>query len=199
MNGSGKSSVGGAAIRAAHMNYFNPDEAARQIIRENPGTTLRDANITAWNQGKRLLETAIAERLEFAFETTLGGGTITGLLEQAIEAGVDVFVWYVGLESPDLCIERVENRVKAGGHPITEAKIRERYDQSRLNLIRLLPKLFRLSVYDNSAPNDPKKGRRPTPRLILEMNNGRVVKTCAPRDVPEWAKPIVAAAVSLKK
>ena len=31
----------------------------------------------AWRQGKRLLERALAERLDFAFETTLGGGTMT--------------------------------------------------------------------------------------------------------------------------
>lgn len=199
VNGSGKSSVGGVAIRAMLMNYFNPGEAAQKIIEENPGTTLHDANITAWNQGKRLLETAIAEHLDFAFETTLGGETITGLLEQAIEAGIEVHVWYVGLESPELCIERASPRVKAGGHPIPEAKIRQRYTQSRLNLIRLLPKLAKLNVYDNSAPGDPKEGKSPTPRPVLNMEHGRVVKSCDLQNVPEWAKPILVAVISLKK
>ncbi len=52
------------------------------------------------------LERAIAERLNFAFETTLGGRTITALLDAALSAGVEVRVWYVGLSSVDLHIAR---------------------------------------------------------------------------------------------
>jgi len=44
-----------------------------QIRSANPGITNKEANSAAWLQGKRLLERAIAERLNFAFETTLGG------------------------------------------------------------------------------------------------------------------------------
>src|SRR5262245_805797 len=96
-NGAGKSSIGGAMIRASGADYFNPDEAARAILDANPGTNLTEANSAAWFEGKRLLERAIAERGDFAFEATLGGATIAKLLAQAIAAGIDVHVWYVAL------------------------------------------------------------------------------------------------------
>jgi predicted ABC-type ATPase len=94
-NGAGKSSIGGAMIRAAGADYFNPDEAARQIHDANPGASITEANSVAWLEGKRLLERAIAEGGNLAFETTLGGATITKLLARAIDAGIDVHIWYV--------------------------------------------------------------------------------------------------------
>lgn len=195
VNGAGKSSVAGAAIRAAGGEYFNPDEASARILNANPGTTQAEANGAAWLQGKRLLERAIAERLDYAFETTLGGATITRLLARALDAGMEVHVRYVGLEGVDLHIARVRARVAAGGHDIPEAKIRERYVQSRRNLIRLLPRLTDLTVFDNSAESPPLLGDRPEPRLLLHTVTGAVIGTPALNSIPSWAKPIVMTAL----
>jgi predicted ABC-type ATPase len=192
-NGAGKSSIAGAMLLRQRVEYFNPDEAARRILAANPGISQTQANGAAWHEGKRLLERAIAERLDFAFETTLGGRTITALLERAASRGFEVRIWYVGLNGPELHIARVRARVAKGGHDIPEPRIRERYDASRLNLIRLLPSLSELWVYDNSRDADPDAGVAPEPRLVLHVRHGAVV---GPRDLaltPEWAKAIVAA------
>jgi len=194
-NGAGKSSIAGAMLLRRRVEYFNPDEGARRIRVANPAASQTQANGAAWLEGRRLLERAIAERLDFAFETTLGGRTITGLLERAAAQGIEVRVWYVGLSSPELHIARVRARVAKGGHDIPEPRIRERYDASRLNLIRLLPSLSELWVYDNSKDADPDAGVAPEPRLVLHVRHGTVV---GPRDLsltPEWAKAIVAAAM----
>jgi len=194
-NGAGKSSIAGAMLLQRGVEYFNPDEAARRILAANPGTTQLQANGAAWHEGRRLLERAIAERLDFAFETTLGGNTITTLLERAAASGIEVRIWYAGLSSRELHIARVRSRVGKGGHDIAERRIRERYDASRLNLIRLLPSLSELRVYDNSEKADPGAGVPPEPKLVLHMRRGKMV---GPRDLsrtPEWAKPIVAAAL----
>jgi predicted ABC-type ATPase len=194
-NGAGKSSIAGAMFRAAKADYFNPDEAARRILLRNPGTDPTAANSAAWHEGRRLLQRAIDERLDFAFETTLGGATIVRLLEQAASAGIAVRIWYVGLTDPELHIARVRARVAAGGHDIPESKIRERFDTSRTNLIRLLPQLTALRLYDNSADHDPRLGQAPVPLLVLHLDRGRVVRTCDLPRTPAWAKPIVAAAL----
>ncbi len=198
-NGAGKSSVGGAAIRENGADYFNPDEATRRIRSANPHSSERDANITAWQEGKRLLEAAIAKRLVFAFETTLGGNTMTLLLRRALADGLEVRMWYVGLATPELHIARVRARVARGGHDIPEHRIRERYERSRVNLIRLLPRLPELRVFDNSVDADPASGATPTPLLVLHMVNGTIAAMCDLSRVPEWAKPIVAAAMSSSK
>src|SRR6476659_415278 len=197
VNGAGKSSVGGAMIRASGADYFNPDGAARELIAAKPGLDQVKANAAAWQQGRRLLERAIREHKDFAFETTLGGSTMPRLLSEAPSQGFEVRIWYVGLASPDLHIERVRNRVRAGGHAIPESSIRRRWRHSRLNLIELMPHLTELRVYDNSADSDPKAGKAPQPVLVLHLDRTEIV---GPQDLsltPEWAKPIVAAALKL--
>jgi predicted ABC-type ATPase len=195
VNGAGKSSIGGAAILSFGGEYFNPDEAARRILGANPGLTQADANGVAWQQGRRLLERAITEKLDFAFETTLGGSTIPRLLASAARRGIEVHVWYAGLASPELHIERVHARVRRGGHDIPESDIRRRYRHSRVNLIELLPALTSLRVYDNSAQADPAAGVVPTPVLLLELERGAIVHPADLAHAPEWAKPIIAAAL----
>jgi len=197
VNGAGKSSIGGAAFRAFGADYYNPDEAARALMSANRGLRQPDANAAAWQQGRRLLEQAIAKRLDFAFETTLGGSTIARLLEHAASQGIEIHVWYAGLSSPELHLERVRARVRAGGHDIPEADVRRRYEHSRMNLVHLLPSLTALRAYDNSAHADPASGHVPMPRLVVHIDHGKIVGPADLSQTPDWAKPIVAAALHL--
>lgn len=194
-NGAGKSSIGGSAFREHGSDYFNPDEAARRLRVGNPKLSQAEANSAAWHHGRHLLERAVKERLNFNFETTLGGNSITKLLEQALQRQIEVRIWYIGLDNVEKHMARVKARVKRGGHDIPESDIRKRFDQSRLNLIRLLPHLTELRVYDNSVEADPQTGKSPTPRLILHTLRGKLVGPRRLAGTPEWAKPIVAAAL----
>ena len=172
VNGAGKSSVAGAALRQRGAEFYNPDEATQAYV--TAGLALAEANARAWEQGRRRLEQAIEERLDFAFETTLGGDTITALLLKAAKQGLRVRIFYVGLASPELHIHRVGERVAHGGHEIPEHKIRARWTASRENLIRLLPHLTELAVWDNSIEASPHVGAVPAPVRILSMNYGKV-------------------------
>lgn len=204
-NGAGKSSLMGAMLLQQGVEYFDPDRATQRILSANllsgnPGISQLEANSAAWHEGKRLLERAVTERLDFAFETTLGGKTIANLLDQALLEGIEVRIWYVGLDTVERHIARVRSRVAQGGHDIPEDRIRERYIQSRLNLIRLLPQLTELLVYDNSKEADPRTGTTgtaPEPVLVLHLVQGKIRETCELTRVPEWAKPILAAALKL--
>jgi predicted ABC-type ATPase len=196
-NGAGKSSLAGAMIRHAGGEYFNPDEVARRIRKMAPELSSEQANGRAWTLGKQLLERAVAERQSFTFETTLGGRTIARLLERALESGFEVRIWYAGLATPELHIARVRARVAAGGHDIPERDIRRRYKSSVQNLVRLLPKLTELRVFDNSRDGDPSTGRVPRPRLVLHLKGGRIVapSLASLSETPKWARPIAAAAM----
>jgi len=158
-NGAGKTSIGGAALLESGVRFYNPDEAARTILAANahlnPRPTMGEVNAAAWSQGRTLLERAIDQHLDFAFETTLGGQTMSELLERAAAKRLAVHVWFAGLHNVELHIERVRQRVMRGGHDIPRVKIVERYDSGRKNLVRLLPQLASVRVYDNSAEADP--------------------------------------------
>lgn len=198
VNGAGKSSIGGAAFRQNGGDYYNPDEVAHRLMAADPRLTEMEANSAAWQQGVRLLRQAIEEHLDFAFETTLGANTIPRLLLQAASQGIEIYVWYVGLSSPELHIERVQSRVRRGGHDIAAEHIRRRYEHSRLNLIELLPRLTALRVFDNSEDADPAAGKTPKPKLVLHVERGKILNPGDLRHAPDWAKPIVAAALKLR-
>ena len=92
------------------------------------------------------------------------------------------------MSSPELHIARVRARVTAGGHPLAQ-----------LNLIKLMPHVAYIKVYDNSveAATDHTV---PDPLLVLEMENGKVTWPAADdlktlRRAPEWARAILEAAL----
>ena len=199
VNGAGKSSIIGATVRDKGGEYYNPDEAARAIRAANPGLGQTESNAAAWEQGRKLLQRAVEEGLDFTFETTLGGTTMPALLAEAARQGHEVRMFFVGLHSAEAHIERVRQRVRGGGHDIPEAAIRRRYRHSLINLITLLPKLTELRVYDNSTTADPATGQAPTPVLVLHLQRGRIVGPPDLAATPAWAKPIVAAALELHR
>lgn len=198
VNGAGKSSIGGHLLQQRGLTWFNPDAFAREFAVEfgfDPDT----ANVHAWNESVRRLDEAIAKRRHYAFETTLGGKTVTAKISAAATSH-DVMVWFCGLASPDLHVARVRARVAMGGHDIPEARIRERYPRALQNLIALMPRLARLQVYDNTAEVEVGEPI-PDPVLVLEMQAGRL--TWPARDdidalsrTPGWAKPLMEAALT---
>jgi predicted ABC-type ATPase len=193
VNGAGKSSIGGAHLRQLGAEFFNPDEVARKVREVSPSLSQTEANSFAWTKGKNLLEAAIANRTDFAFETTLGGNTITALLIEAAKHGAILNLWYAGLESVELHLQRVAARVQTGGHDIPEHDIRKRWTASLVNLTKLIPLVANLRVYDNSVEADPTAGVSPEPKLLLAVEE-RVIAFPGVAEIsetPAWARPIV--------
>ena len=197
VNGAGKSSIGGMLLEQAGSTWFNPDSFARELMAAT-GCNQEAASAQAWDESVRRLDEATAHGRNYAFETTLGGHTITEKILAATSTH-DVLVWFCGLASPEQHIARVKLRVANGGHDIPEAKIRERYPRSLCNLIALMPHLAHLKVYDNSTEAGPGEAV-PDPVLLLEMSHGQITWPLEPaemRKTPDWAKPLVEAAFNL--
>lgn len=196
VNGAGKSSIGGHLLRRAGLAWFNPDTFARELIAAT-GCGQAEANAAAWHEGMRRLESALASGAHYAFETTLGGNTVPAKIAAASSTH-DVLMWFCGLATPELHIARVAARVRAGGHDIPEAKIRERYPAALANLIALLPRIAHLQVYDNSAQAAP-GAPIPDPLRVAEVRHGVLtwpLDLDTLRRTPAWAKPVLEEALS---
>jgi len=185
VNGAGKSSVAGANIRQAGGEYFNPDEVARKLRDEDPTLSQLESNAQAWKMGYDYLVDAITQDIDYTFETTLGGSSITQLLHNAIKNGVQVRIFYCGLSSAELHIERVRYRVSKGGHNISEAKIRQRYTSSIHNMMTLLPDCYQVDVIDNSSSLINSK---PAIKKLFTVKSGKI--QILEQDMPDWAKPL---------
>ena len=196
-NGAGKSTIVGEFLAAKGGAYFNPDLVARELIQK--GVPTEQANASAWKLGFNALQRAINNNEDFSFETTLGGNTIARELHQAIKAGLEIYIWYVGLASPELHIARVRARVGRGGHEIPEAKIRERYPKSLTNLVSFIGAAAEVHLFDNSAES---ADGLPQTMRVFRMRGKRIIEPDVETlmtQTPNWAKPVVAAAIKVHR
>lgn len=193
VNGGGKSSLGGAVLREAGLDWFNPDDWSRAL--QAAGRPREIADGEAWAEGQRRLREALANNDSFAFETTLGGRTVTATLIEATRTH-EVLVWYVGLDSVERHLERIALRVRRGGHDIPTAKVRERWLASMANLVRLAPHVAAIQVFDNSISVAEGEALRP-PTLVARIEEGRLrwPSEAQLKDVPRWAASVVEAAL----
>jgi predicted ABC-type ATPase len=196
VNGAGKSSLVGSRIRTRGLTYWNPDERTKRMLEADPELSLQDANSAAWHVGREILEEACESDARLLFETTLGGRTITNVLERAARSGKRIRMVYVGLDSVEKHIARVARRAAAGGHDIPEDRIRQRWERSLVNVIHLLPVLARLDLHDNSR--DVEVGEVARPIHIMSYRGRRTHFKLPSQEVPAWAIPIVQAARNLE-
>lgn len=161
INGAGKSSSAEPILRRGLKipAFVNADTIARGLNAFNPESEAVKAGRVMLEHIKDLA----ARRRTFAIETTLAARTYAGWLESLKASGYIVHLFYFWLDSPDLAIDRVADRVRAGGHFIPDETVRRRYTRSVRNFLDLYrPVVTTWQVYDNT-------NRRP--RLIAEHNS----------------------------
>ena len=93
----------------------------------------------------------LAEGTDFAIETTLTTTTYKRTIEQAKTLGYEVTLLFFWLNSEELAISRVKQRVKEGGHNIPEPIIRRRYKRGIFQLLSVfLDICHNYMIIDNS-------------------------------------------------
>lgn len=148
-NGAGKSTLAPALLRDTFgiLEFVNADTIAEGLSAFAPENASLDAGRVMLG---RLHELA-SEGRDFAFETTLASRFYAGWLKELNEKGYRVSLIFLWLDSVDLAIERVRERVRLGGHNIPEETIRRRYDRGLKNLFELyIPIANAWSVRDTS-------------------------------------------------
>ena len=185
VNGAGKSSIGGHLLTQAGLAWFNP--TARELVREH-GYGQEDANIAAWNEGVRRLDLAVRTRKTYAFETTLGGDTITQKL-MAASASHDALVWFCGLRDAAQHIQRVRLRVRAADTTSPRT--------ASASAAALAAQPHHPDAAPGAAARLRQQRRRgrghggAEPRLVLGMDQGRLTFPITPDDIratPDWAR-----------
>lgn len=134
-NGAGKSTLAPYLLRDTLniSEFVNADTIAEGLSGFAPETAAFEAGRVALRRQKELAK----ERKDFAFETTLASRSYVRRLLELRQKGYQVTLMFLWLESAELAIERVKERVRAGGHDIPESTIRRRYDRGLKNLFGL--------------------------------------------------------------
>jgi len=128
-NGAGKTTLSARMTTAWGLTYLGADQIAAE---QGLGSTGQDAIRAARLFSSRVGET-LARRESTLIESTLSGLSTRRLLESFREAGYDVTVVLVFVDSPEVCIARIQARVARGGHFVPEADVRRRFGRSLRN------------------------------------------------------------------
>jgi predicted ABC-type ATPase len=124
-NGAGKSTLAPILLRDEFelMEFVNADTIAIGLSALQPERTAIEARRVMLKRLRGLVE----RKASFAFETTLATRSYAHWLADLRQRGYKVNLMFIWLSSSDLAVERVKQRVIAGGHDIPEETIRRRY------------------------------------------------------------------------
>ena len=86
----------------------------------------------------------------FTQETTLSGYQTEKTAAEARDRGYSIRLFYVGLDSPEECLSRIENRVRHGGHDIPEPDVLRRFAGRWEAVSKILPYCDEAHFFDNN-------------------------------------------------
>lgn len=128
-NGSGKTTVAMQYATAAGIPYLGADEIAASLDRVAP----ESVRVEAARQFIRSVDDFISNGRSCVVESTLSGRSFRNRILQASERGFEVTIVFIFVDSADVCVARVAERVRKGGHDVPEDDIRRRYRRSTNN------------------------------------------------------------------
>lgn len=134
-NGAGKTTASYAMFPEILdcKEFINADEIAKGLSPFQPETVAIEAGRLMLIRMNEML--ALQE--DFAIETTLATKSYANFIKRAQEVGYFVTLIYFWLDSPELAVRRVEQRVRFGGHNVPEDVVRRRYYAGMRNLFSM--------------------------------------------------------------
>jgi predicted ABC-type ATPase len=92
----------------------------------------------------------IKEKISFSFETVFSHPSKLHLINYAKENGYKVYLYFIGTNSPIINQERIDDRVKKGGHSVSRIKISDRYFRTMKLLYEMIMIVDEAYLWDNS-------------------------------------------------
>ena len=148
-NGAGKTTFAlkYLPLIASCYDFINADEIAKGLSPLNYEAGL----LKAGKLFLEALEQKIAERKDFAFETTLSGRMYLPRIAEWRKAGWFVTLFYLYIPNAEFSAHRVHERVLEGGHDIPPDDIVRRYPRSIRNLFAYADVCDDTICFDNTG------------------------------------------------
>lgn len=153
-NGAGKTTTALTLFRNVwrSFHYVNADTIAQGLSDNKPESVALEAGAIML----RRLRDLGNMRQNLAFESTGAARSFAPWLRGLIQQGYEVCVCWVRLQSPDMAVARVAQRVRSGGHAIPEETVRRRFLSGWRNFEQLYrPIAHKWLVVDNSKAAAP--------------------------------------------
>ena len=133
-NGSGKTTFAAEFLPkyADCPAFINADTLARGLSGFSPDAVALKAGRILLEQ----IEAYVSKKSDFAFETTLSGMTYLSRFRDLKREGYAIHVFFLWIPDVKLSLARVANRVKMGGHGISEKVVRRRFHKGIGNFFK---------------------------------------------------------------
>ena len=128
-NGSGKTTFALELQRQIGHKYIGADAIASELQARDPARVA----IEAARIFSRRFSASLKAGESLLLESTLAGLSLRKFLIRAKAAGYRLQIYFVYLDSADLCLHRIAARVAGGGHPIPAADVRRRFYRANHN------------------------------------------------------------------
>ena len=100
--------------------FVNSDEFAKSLSPFNPS----NASVSASRYMLMRIQYLLDLGADFSVETTLATRSLVGIIQEARSRGYSVTLLYLWVQSPEIAIQRVRDRVASGGHNIPDNVLR---------------------------------------------------------------------------
>ena len=147
-NGAGKTTLSKVVLRDVFHceNFVNADEIAKGLSPLQSSQFDMQAGKIMLNQIDRYIE----NRETFCVETTLSTKIYLTKIKRLKKLGYKIFLFFIYLPTPELAIERVQQRVIKGGHDVPIDTVKRRYKRGLENLVNdYFDKVDNLYIYSN--------------------------------------------------
>jgi len=128
-NGVGKTTFARAFLQEYDYEFLNADEIAKSLSAENPGAK----KISAGRLFFQKLNEAVAQNKSLLIESTLSGRYLQKLFETWRNQNYQITIIFLFVETPEILIERIAERVKKGGHFVPDEDVRRRFVRGKKN------------------------------------------------------------------
>ena len=136
-NGSGKTTFAREIVAKFGIEYLGADEIAAEINEKNP----EKAAIEAARIFSRRLGESIENDKSLLVESTLSGVSLKKFLIKAKKKKFKISIYFVYLDSAELCVKRIASRVARGGHHVPTEDVRRRFRRSNYNFWNIYKEL----------------------------------------------------------
>lgn len=154
-NGSGKTTLTRDLLHDRWMQgvqYLNPDAIAEERY---GGWNNPEAVLQAARHVQREREAALRERRSIAFETVFSAPDKLAFVQQALDEGFFVRLFFVCTATPEINAARVARRVMEGGHQVPVGKIVSRFFGAVSQGVSAAKRVDRFYLVDNSESERP--------------------------------------------
>ncbi|WP_417829240.1 zeta toxin family protein [Thalassospira sp.] len=173
-NGSGKSTFYETVLSEYGLPFVNADLIAKDVFPEDPeGKSYEAARLA-----EAMRESHIQQGTSFCFETVFSHFSKIDFLSRAKAKGYEIILIVIHVETTDLNLARISQRVEEGGHNVPHDKVKARIPRTLENVKTAIPLCDEVRVLDNSSLTTPFQE-------VLTIKNG--VRTLHVSPVPQWA------------